>query len=127
MLSSFVWNIRYLTCTIIELANTMKYACFGFFSFLSFFLFLFFYFVQKINLYFKGTPGLLCCCSASYHRWAFMIYIWNSYDRGGEKLNAYFKNGSKILHKTLVYCVLKKCIVFEKTQIFRFLIKKLLL
>jgi hypothetical protein len=41
--------------------------------------------------------------------------------------NAYFKNGSKILHKTLVYCVLKKCIVFEKTHIFRFLIKKLLL
>jgi hypothetical protein len=27
----------------------------------------------------------------------------------------------------LVYCVLKKCIVFEKTQIFRFLIKKILL
>ena len=27
----------------------------------------------------------------------------------------------------LVYCVLKKCIVFEKTQIFRFIIKKLLL
>ena len=25
----------------------------------------------------------------------------------------------------LVYCILKKCIVFEKTQIFRFLIKKL--
>jgi hypothetical protein len=36
-----------------------------------------------------------------------------------------FKN-IVILHKTLVYCVLKKCIVFEKTQIFRFLIKKLL-
>ena len=38
--------------------------------------------------------------------------------------NAYFKNGSKILHKTLVYCVLKKCIVLEKIQIVRFLIKK---
>ena len=57
MLSSFVWNVRYLTCTIIELVNKMKYASFWFFSFLSFF-FLFFCFEQKINLYFKGTPVL---------------------------------------------------------------------
>ena len=44
MPSSFVWNVRYLTCTIIELVNKMKYACFCF--------------VRKINLYFKGTPDL---------------------------------------------------------------------
>ena len=40
MLSSFVWNVRYLTCTMIELVNKMKYACFWFFGFLSFFLLL---------------------------------------------------------------------------------------
>jgi hypothetical protein len=37
MLSSFVWNVRYLTCTIIELVNKIKYTCCWFFSFLSFF------------------------------------------------------------------------------------------
>ena len=41
MPSSFVWNVRYLTCTIIELVNKMKYACYWFFSFPSFFLFFF--------------------------------------------------------------------------------------
>ena len=37
MLSSFVWNVRYLTCTTIELVTKLKYACFWFFSILSFF------------------------------------------------------------------------------------------
>jgi hypothetical protein len=41
------------------------------------------------QLYHRQYPGLLCCCSASFHRWtwAFMIllsaptiYIWNSYE-----------------------------------------------
>ena len=40
MLNSFVWNVRYLTWTMIELVNKMKYACFWFFRFLSFFLLL---------------------------------------------------------------------------------------
>ena len=49
------------------------------------------------QLYHRQDPGLLCCCSASFHRWAFLIllsapniYIWNSYERKlKKKLNAY--------------------------------------